>query len=107
MTEIQRKSILVRVSARFELARVRVIGIQLLVIVQTFLVVTTAGSLREWRQGSYGLLKDLFKNRSKEPPGSPVALTTTTTTTTYTFTPYFRCKYAQPYDYFSDIPRVK
>ena len=27
-------------------------------------------------------LKDLFKNRSKEPPGSPVALTTTTTTTT-------------------------
>ena len=65
MKEIQGKSILVRVS---EGSSYRDSTVQLLVIVQTVLVVTTAGSLLEWRQGSFNLLRDFFKNRSKEPP---------------------------------------
>ena len=65
MKEIQGKSILVRVS---EGSSYRDSTVKLLVIVQTVLVVTTAGSLLEWRQGSFNLLRDFFKNRSKEPP---------------------------------------
>ena len=65
MKEIQGKSILVRVS---EGSSYRDSTVKLLVIVQTVLVVTTAGSLLEWRQGSFNLLRDFFKNHSKEPP---------------------------------------
>ena len=50
MTEIQGKSILVRVSARFELARVRVIGSRLYVShISLFLAVKMKGKFPSWR----------------------------------------------------------
>ena len=49
MTEIQGKSILVRVNARFELARVQVIGSQLYMVQKGILKLSEQGGFRKMR----------------------------------------------------------
>ena len=56
MTEIQGKSILVRVSARFELARARVIGSQLYTIVMSAQKTTNTPTLNGGNRGGVRIL---------------------------------------------------
>ena len=53
MTEIQGKSILVRVSARFELARVRVIGSQLYFYLRSISLISNHKMDAQWTKNKF------------------------------------------------------